>query len=208
MTTNSDIEEQIAQRIRELLQELGILSYGYCPVVRLHGKERGKRRSAAFEKNWSLSTDSIHISFQPMLEKSKRREAAGAPPREPSPETAGDPLPELIRALDRAESRPGYDFIALKWFRDTALVSERFGWVAAESTRHEVLREAIDRRLILTHKVPNPKSPQFPVTAIRLNRQMPEVMAVLGSWHGDMPDFRPVSVRGEPLSVTVLRDRR
>ena len=129
-------------------------------------------------------------------------------PPEQVMETASDPLPELIRALDRAESRPGYDFIALKWFRDTALAGEGFAWVAVQSTRHEVLREAIDRRLILTHKVANPKSPQFPVTAIRLNRQMPEVEAVLGSKQAVTPGFRPVSLRGDPLSTTVLRDRR
>lgn len=206
MTTIKDIEEQIARKISEPLRELGILPYGQRPAVRLHGKIRDKKRSAAFKNNWSPGTDSIRIMFEPVLETSDTD--VDAAPQELSPETAGDPLSEIIRALDRAESRPGYHFISLKWFRDTALINEGFAWTAVDSTRHGVLRGAIDKRLILTHQVPNPKSPQFPVTAIRLNRQMPEVKSVLGSQGPEMPGFRPVSVRGEPLSATVLRDRR
>jgi hypothetical protein len=56
-------------------------------------------------------------------------------------------------------------------------------------------------------KVPNPKSPQFPVTAIRLNRLLPEIQAILGEQVADS-DFRPVDIRGEQLSATVLRERR
>jgi hypothetical protein len=121
---------------------------------------------------------------------------------------AEDRLSDLILALDRAERRPGYQFVSLKWFRDTALVHEGFSWTADEFARHDALREAIDRRWILTSKVANPRPPQYPVTAIRLNRRMPEVNAVLGSRAGNLPDFRPVSIRGEPLSATLLRDGR
>ena len=96
-----------------------------------------------------------------------------------------DPLSDLIRALDRAESRPGYEFVALKWFRDTVLPAEGFPWASYHSARQTVLRDAIDKRLILTSKMPNPRSPQFPVTAIRLNRLVPEVMGILGSPEGD-----------------------
>jgi hypothetical protein len=46
------------------------------------------------------------------------------------------------------------------------------------------------------------------VTAIRLNRQMPEVNAMLGNGPGKPSAFRPVAIRGEPLSLTVLHDRR
>ncbi len=119
-----------------------------------------------------------------------------------------DPMADLVRALARAESRPGYAFISLKWFRDTALVSEGFEWAKTDAARQVVLRNAIDQRLILISKYPNPKSPQFPVTAIRLNRLMPEVKAIL-----EIPDdgsavFKPVSIRGDNLSATILRDRR
>ena len=203
MTKINDIEAQIARKLREPLQELGILPAGYDCAVRLHRKERAARRSADFEKNRSPDSDSIRITFEPIAERVEK-----ASPKEPQRENTNSVLSDLIRALDRAESRPGYEFIALKWFRDTALISEGFSWSVDESVRHNVLRDAIDQRLILTHKVPNPKSPQFPVTAIRLNRLMPEVKAVLGTRDREIPDFRPVPIRGEGLSATVLRDRR
>jgi len=123
-------------------------------------------------------------------------------------ESADGRLTDLIRALDRAEGRPGYEFVSLKWFRDNALLHEGFAWAADEAARHDALREAIDRRWILTSKVANPRPPHFPVTAIRLNRQMPEVNATLGGRPGGLPAFRPVPIRGESLSATVLRDRR
>src|SRR6266487_4523775 len=125
---------------------------------------------------------------------------------QPGP-VATDPLSDLVRELDRVESRPGYAFVALKWFRDTVL-PERFPWARDHSARQTVLRDAIDKRLILTSKMPNPRSPQFPVTAIRLNRLVPEVRGILGSPEGAVSDFEPVPIRGENLSATVLRDRR
>ena len=82
-------------------------------------------------------------------------------------------MADLVRALDRAESRPGYGFVSLKWFRDGVLTA--FDWAQPDATRQNVLREAIEKRLVLTSKAPNPKSPEFPVTAIRLNRLLPEI---------------------------------
>ena len=70
-----------------------------------------------------------------------------------------------------------------------------------------MLRSAIDKRLILKKPVPNPKSPQFPVTSIRLNRLMPEVQEVLGHPKRDL-DFHPIHIKGGPLSATILRERR
>jgi len=70
------------------------------------------------------------------------------------------------------------------------------------------LRDAIDKRLILTSKIANPKSPQFPVTTIRLNRLIPEVMAILGNEDRRASCFQPVAIRGEGLSTTILHDRR
>ena len=203
MVTNVDVERKLAQRIPELLREVGILPAGYQCEVHLHRGNRKKRRDAEFEGNWDPDTDSIRIECSPMEE-----ETNAASTQTTNRASAEDRFSDLIRALDRAERRPGYQFISLKWFRDSALGHEGFAWAADEFARHDVLREAIDRRWILTSKVANPRPPQYPVTAIRLNRQMPEVNAALGSHAGSLPDFRPVSIRGEPLSATVLRDRR
>lgn len=114
---------------------------------------------------------------------------------------------ELLRALDRAESTPGWSFVSLKKFRDEILPSENVPSIRSDVERQNVLRSAIDKRLILKKPVPNPKSPQFPVTSIRLNRLMPEVQEVLGHAKKDL-DFHPIHIKGEPLSATILRERR
>jgi hypothetical protein len=211
MTANIDVEQVLEQGITEILRRLGfgILPDGYQCEVHLHRGNRKKRRDADFETNWDPDADSIRIEFSPLeeeIEGATSRDVLSSKTVNPGP--AEDRLADLVRALDRAERRPGYEFVSLKWFRDSALAQEGYRWASDEPARHDALREAIDRRWILTSKVANPRPPNFPVTAIRLNRQMPEVNGALGGRADNLPDFRPVPIRGESLSATVLRDRR
>ncbi len=216
MKTIEQVETEFEQKVQETLRELDLLRKGFKHRVRFHGKTKDKRKTAVFEKNWSPETDTIYIRFEPVQEVSNQlphpttNSTVSAPPTLPAQNSplAADPLSDLIRTLDRAESRRGYDFVSLKWFRDAALPSAGLSWASADATRQNVLRGAIDRRLILTSKVQNPKAPQFPVTAIRLNRLMPEVKTILGSGEDRAPDFHPVEIRGEDLSATILRERR
>lgn len=211
MAVNADVELQLARGISELLRklDLGILPEGYQCEVHFHRGNRKKRRDADFEVNWDPDADSIRVGFSPIEE-----DVDDAVGQRPSSSTAKigpageDRLADLVRALDRAERRPGYEFVSLKWFRDNALSHEEFSWAADEFARHDALREVIDRRWVLTSKVANPRPPHFPVTAIRLNRQMPEVNSVLGNHAASLPDFRPAAIRGESLSTTIVRDRR
>jgi hypothetical protein len=115
---------------------------------------------------------------------------------------------DLLRALNRAESRPGWSFVPLKKFRDELLPQEHLASMRTEVELQSTLRSVIEKRFVLLGKVPNPKSPQFPVTAIRLNRLMPEVRAALGQKGNADLDFHPVEIQGEPLSATILRERR
>lgn len=114
---------------------------------------------------------------------------------------------ELLRALDRAESTPGWSFVSLKKFRDEILPSADVPSIRSDVERQSVIASAIEKRLVLTGKVQNPKSPQFPVTSIRLNRLMPEVQRVLGLPRKNL-DFHPIHIKGEPLSAIILRERR
>ncbi len=201
-----------------------LIPNGLRASVRLCGSSERKKKKNASAESWRPeSGDTILISFEPIREaqvapeiKTEHEQTGGVAPtptsdrvrsRNPAPSTS-DPCADLVRALDRAESRPGFEFVALKWFRDTALIEEGFSWAQTESARQSKLRDAIANRLILTNRVENPRSPQFPVTTIRLNRLLPEVQAILrGSGQGG-EDFAPASIKGEPLSATVLRDRR
>ncbi|HTT81930.1 MAG TPA: hypothetical protein VMF67_00465 [Rhizomicrobium sp.] len=208
MTKNAEVESKIAHRLPDFLREVGILPQGYQCDVHLHRGNRKKRNNAEFEGNWDPDTDSIRIAFSPMEEEDELVATEGPASKSVTPTHTEDRLLELLRALDRAENRPGYEFVSLKWFRDTALPHEGFSWAADEAIRHDVLREAIDRRWILTSKVANPRPPNFPVTTIRSNRLMPEVNAALGGQNSGPPGFRPVRIRGESLSATVQHDRR
>jgi len=209
MTTIADIESEIAQLLPDFLRQLGVLPQGYQCDVHLQRGNRKKRSTARFEGNWDPDTDSVRIAFSPVEEDDEvASDEISSALRAATPAPVEVRLLELVRALDRAESRPGYDFVSLKWFRDSALAHEAFPWASDEATRHDLLREAIDRRWILTSKVANPRPPNFPVTAIRLNRLLPEVNAALGGQNGGVPAFRPIRIRGEALSATVLHDRR
>ena len=125
------------------------------------------------------------------------------------PRVADDSLShtrELLLALDQAERST--QFVSLKWFRDTFLPQQNLGWADILEERDRVLRAAIDRRWILMSKVPNPKNPQFPVTAIRVNRPLPEVRGILHGGATAKSPFSPVAISGEPMSQTILRERR
>jgi hypothetical protein len=106
---------------------------------------------------------------------------------------------ELCAALAEAE-RGGHAFIALKWFRDSFLPRKAFRWNQHSETRQVVLAEAIQRGVVLTSKIANPKTPAYPTTTIRLNRAeagIPE----------EAQRFHPIEVQGEPLAVAINEDR-
>ncbi len=113
--------------------------------------------------------------------------------------------------MDRAESKPGWNFVPLKKFRDEILPTERPEDIPSLRTdveQRHMLQSVIDKRFVLVSKVPNPKAPQFPVTTVRLNRLMPQVKVALGQVVDFDQEFRPIEIRGEPLSETILRERR
>jgi len=209
------LEPELAQKLvsplRNILNELRFAVPGqYKLRVSLLDSNGRKKRSSASAENWSPASGRIEIRFEPALEE---EEEAATPEVVRSAETkSGSESLEarLLRALNRAESTPGWNFVALKKFRDEILPSEPFapgGFQPTDVHWHEAIRSAIEKRLILTAKVQNPKSPQFPVTSIRLNRLMPEVQEILGLSKKDL-DFHPIHIKGEPLSATVLRERR
>ena len=123
-------------------------------------------------------------------------------------EIVTDPVQDIVTALAKAEKDPQLGFVSLKWFRDTFLPQQGYPWAAIPDERQRVLVSAIDRNWILTSKVANPKNPQFPVTAIKVNRPLSEVHSILEREPGYRSGFNPVAMRGEPLSQTVLRERR
>ncbi len=112
--------------------------------------------------------------------------------------TADQDLRECCQALAEAE-KMGRQFYAIKWFRDSYLPERGYDWTASVQDRQRVLNRAIQEGYIETQTIPNPKNPAFPTTTLLLNREKAKDM--VGS------RFRPITLRGEPLSETIIRDR-
>lgn len=110
---------------------------------------------------------------------------------------------DLVHAVLGVE-REGRPFISLVWFRDNWLP---FAWAADPQARQQAIATAIQEGLLTVQKVPNPKNPTYPVSAIALNRAHALVRSVLANSE-NAPMFEPVRILGEPLSATILKDRR
>lgn len=216
-----DAEEIIEEALSELSysQDPGLVRAlrflappGYQAIVELCSENgRSKRRNASAE-SWSPEEDEVRIYFERM----DGEEPASRPTRsalrtahhiEPPPfeEEDNDPtdldtrVKELCGALAEAE-RGGHAFIALKWFRDSFLPRKSFRWNQNPESRQSVLAEAIQRGVVLTSKIANPKTPAYPTTTIRLNRAeagIPE----------EAQRFHPVAVQGESLTAALEEER-
>jgi hypothetical protein len=185
---------------------------GYQAIVELCSESgRSKRRNASAE-SWSPEEDEVRIYFE------RSDEASGSPrefraPRfadhssfeEEEPQAAMVPadleirVKELCAALAEAE-RGGHAFIALKWFRDSFLPRKSFRWNQHPESRQAVLAEAIQRGVVLTSKIANPKTPAYPTTTIRLNRAEANIPE-------EAQRFHPVAVSGGTV-VEVIEEER
>jgi hypothetical protein len=228
-TKIGQVEPRFAQELetplKATLKKLGYsIPESFRLRVSLLNANGRKKRSNAGANTWAPESERMEVWLEPSA--AGRAESAGAVPQrgdllsqpnstraETSQTTVNAGFRvhpsevELLRALDRAESTPGWSFVSLKKFRDEILPLEDVPFLRSDVERQNALRYAIDKRLILRGKVQNPKSPQFPVTSIRLNRLLPEVQQVLGHPKRDL-DFHPIHIKGEPLSATILRERR
>ena len=185
---------------------------GYQAIVELCSESgRSKRRNASAD-TWSPEEDEVRIYFEridseepaPRLTHMHRAVSSRAAEEEDEEEEASPAdldarVKELCAALAEAE-RGGHAFIALKWFRDSFLPRKAFRWNQHPETRQAVLAEAIQRGVVLTSKIANPKTPAYPTTTIRLNRAeagIPE----------EAQRFHPIEVQGEPVAAAIDEDR-
>jgi len=223
-----DVEPELAKKLVEPLRDaLRNLRYSspehYQIRVVLLDESGRKKRSNAAAQSWSPDSGRIEIRFEPTSQEQeelcsqtpRRTENTTSSEHEGSAAESADSgshlhpaEAELLRALSRAESKPGWNFVPLKKFRDEILPQEHLTLIRTEVEQHSTLGSVIEKRFVLLGKVPNPKSPQFPVTTIRLNRLMSEVRVALGQNAKADLDFQPVEIQGEPLSATILRERR
>lgn len=186
---------------------------GYQAIVELCSENgRSKRRNASAD-TWSPEEDEVRVYFEridgsepaPRASRSQRTVAALIHEDEDDDQEAVLPVDmdarvkELCAALAEAE-RGGHAFIALKWFRDSFLPRKAYRWNQHPETRQMVLAEAIQRGVVMTSKIANPKTPAYPTTTIRLNRAeagIPE----------EAQRFHPVAVQGDSVAETIEVER-
>jgi hypothetical protein len=185
---------------------------GYQVIVELCSENGRSKRRNAMADTWSPEDDEVRIYFERLdgEEPASRssRASRGVSSRLLEEDEEVDALlpadldtrvKELCGALAEAE-RGGHAFIALKWFRDSFLPRKTYRWNQHPETRQAVLAEAIQRGVVLTSKIANPKTPAYPTTTIRLNRAeagIPE----------EAQRFHPVEAQGEPVGVAIDEDR-
>jgi hypothetical protein len=217
---NDEIANTTIPGLQRALQFLA--PAGYQAIVELCGENgRSKRRNAP-ASTWSPEEDELRIYFERIdgdddeLEAPRQRGNRVAPRAFVAHDNDFDDdvddsqlavipadmdvrVKELCAALAEAE-RGGHAFIALKWFRDSFLPRKAFRWNQHPDSRQAVLAECIQRGVVVTSKIPNPKTPAYPTTTIRLNRAeagLPE----------EAQRFRPVAVTGDSLSDGIEQDR-
>jgi hypothetical protein len=188
---------------------------GYQAIVELCSENgRSKRRNASAE-SWSPEEDEVRIYFERIGEgeTAPRPSRAQHAPIEGGYEDEEDDdgqeaiipadldarVKELCAALAEAE-RGGHAFIALKWFRDSFLPRKAFRWNQHPESRQAVLAEAIQRGVVLTSKIANPKTPAYPTTTIRLNRAEAGVPE-------EAQRFHPVAVHGDSIAEAIEEER-
>ena len=214
-------EEMIEEALNELAysQDPGLVRVlrflappGYQAIVELCSESGRSKRRNALADTWSPEDDEVRIYFERIdgEEPSSRLSRASRPIASRAAEEEGEidevspadldvRVKELCAALAEAE-RGGHAFIALKWFRDSFLPRKAFRWNQHPETRQVVLAEAIQRGVVLTSKIANPKPPAYPTTTIRLNRAeagIPE----------EAQRFHPIEVQGEPVGAAIDQDR-
>ena len=183
---------------------------GYQAIVELCSENGRSKRRNAMADAWSPEEDEVRIYFE-------RIDGEPAPRASRSPRTVAEPeeeeddqevvipadldarVKELCAALAEAE-RGGHAFIALKWFRDSFLPRKAFRWNQNPESRQAVLAEAIQRGVVVTSKIANPKTPAYPTTTIRLNRAEAGIP-------DDSQRFHPVAVHGDSIADAIEEER-
>ena len=212
-------EEMIEEALSELAftQDPGMVRAlrflapsGYQAIVELCSENGRSKRRDALADSWSPEYDEVRIYFERIEgdelaarpSRAPRAEAHAPTDDETEPALPADMdarVKELCAALAEAE-RGGHAFIALKWFRDSFLPRKAFRWNQHPETRQAILAEAIQRGVVLTSKIANPKTPAYPTTTIRLNRAeagIPE----------EAQRFHPIEVQGEPVAAAIEEER-
>jgi hypothetical protein len=181
---------------------------GLAARVVLQNKNGRRIKRTADAGNWDPQVCEAIVSFELEEDDSDETSEHGSN-GDSNDNGVENELRDVILALDAAERDVRFvGFVGLKAFRDQFLVGRGLSWAAEAEARHYAMAKAINSGLILRTSVPNPNRPDFPTTAVKVNREHPNVKEILRRADADRTAFKPVRIRGQSLSSTVIEERR
>jgi hypothetical protein len=216
-----DAEEMIEEALNELsfstdpglAQALHFLApAGYQAIVELCGENGRSKRRNAMAETWSPEEDEVRIYFERIdgdesaprparaalggrarLRRGRRRPGSGDSRRHRRPRE------RIVRRAGRG--RAGRTRLHRPQVVPRLVsAAQGFRWNQHPESRQAVLAEAIQRGVVVTSKIANPKTPAYPTTTIRLNRAeagMPE----------EAQRFHPVAAHGDSIAEAIEEER-
>jgi len=127
---------------------------------------------------WDPRDGEVHLSFEPArddrgprpADRGERNDRGWRPAAAAEPPSTEQAHRDLIAVVARAEGDPSFKFLALKFLRDQ-LLPRHVAWAQMQNEAQIQINRAIDAGLLVTGKVENPRTPQYPVTTVALNRE-------------------------------------
>jgi hypothetical protein len=131
-------------------------------------------------QRWDPRNGEVAIGYEPMRADDGREERRFEPEERVAPPDPEVAVRDVVRVVARAEGDPAFKFLALKFLRDQ-LLPRHVEWAAAQNEAQIQINRAIDAGVLVTSKVENPRMPQYPVTAVALNRDHDVVKEILNA---------------------------
>lgn len=152
-----DIEAQTIKTLQRQIQE----------GLQIGASDKSAKILEDVKKNLSSLTYQIEKTISQVLAPEKT--SPSSLPASPTPSKSY--MPQFIRRM--AELEKSHNFLSVKWLHQDKFLDD--------PPMRECLQTAIDEGVVKTYPVDNPKNPGFPVTACKLDRDNPLVLAVLSS---------------------------
>lgn len=188
---------------RTLCEELGATEVQLCNSSYVHVHGRTLLRNAVE----TVKHISIWLPIQPASEAGDHSQrgfvtTSGQGRDADVPAAKASDLERCIADVARLESNRADTWMGY-------LLKERLpslGFTAEESK--EIIRRMETEGILTIQQRPNPKNPSHPATFVRLNRSHPKVIAALAHTSTGRQRFPLGRIEGEPLSETIIRERR
>ena len=213
MATIEDARKALAEALAPILAANLPQAEGY--QIRLEIIENGRKTLGFVScEDWKAASGEIRIKFGPVAAPG-RHAFPGATGGAAEYDESGDreyvyteqDYSDLARALHDVEKACKPAPVPLEHFLDSCLPALDCDWCKWRGGRVNAVRRGIEDGIIFPSWMPDPDSPESWVKGLRLNNSHPFVVKVLYGANRGLDDFKPMEIRGEPLSETIIRNR-